>query len=118
MHLLIVGSLSGLGGAERSLLPLARELTNKGYKLTLLLLRSPNDASILSNFSGQVMVAAAGRGRRLLQLSRAIAQADCVIVTSELTPTYVTWLLSRWHGKPLIAEVQAHLSQWIQGNCH
>lgn len=117
MQLLFVGQLSGLGGAERSLMPLAQSLEQRGHKLTLLLLQPPKEAAIFSQFPGPVQVATS-RFDQLQQGLRAIAQADVVIATSELTPTYLTWLLCQWHHKPLIADVQVYLSQWIRDSCY
>lgn len=117
MRILIVGRLFGLGGAERSLMPLARELAQQGNELTLLLLRPPKNPAFFTQFPGRVMTAT-GRLSGLPQLSSAIGQADQVIVTSELTPTYITWLLCQWHRKPLIADVQVYLSRWIADSCH
>ncbi len=122
MRILIVGRLFGLGGAEQSLLPLARHLARYGYTLTLLLVRSPDSTTVFADFPGEIIQASGSslkqRIRGFWQLSRAIRQADLVIVTSELTPTYVTWLLSTWHRKPLIADVQVCLSQWIKDSCN
>jgi len=122
MRVLIVGRLFGLGGAEQSLLPLARHLAAAGYMLTLLLLRSPDSTTVFADFPGEVIQASGSslgqRIRGFWQLSRAISQADLVIVTSELTPTYVTWLLSAWYRRPLVADVQVCLSQWIKDSCN
>ncbi len=122
MNILIVGRLFGSGGAERSLMPLAKQLAHRGYDLTLLLVRSPQQDTIFHEFPGTVIKplgeSIGQRLRGLGQLSDAIAQADLVIVTSELTPTYITWLLSRWHRKPLIADVQVYLSRWITDGSH
>lgn len=121
MRLLIVGRLFGSGGAERSLLPLAHHLTRAGHELTLLLVRSPQMDGVFADFPGAVIQASGSSiGQRISgfwQLFSAIGQADLVIATSELTPTYITWMLSSWHGKPLIADVQVCLSRWINDSC-
>lgn len=117
MKLLIISQFGGIGGAERSLIPLAKELQSDGYELTLLLLKLPTDSHIFQDFPGRVLfpknASSWYRNHTLSQLNREIANTDLVIATSELSPTYISWLLSRWHRKPFIADVQVHLSQWI-----
>jgi glycosyltransferase involved in cell wall biosynthesis len=41
-----------------------------------------------------------------------------VVATSELTVTYIAWLLATLCRRPLVADVQVHLSSWIRDNCH
>lgn len=122
MRLLIVGRFLGTGGAERSLMPLAKELHRAGHELTLLLVKPPEDYLIFSEFPGTVTIpngsSAWHKFQALVQLNRAIASSDIVIATSELTVTYVSWLLSLWHRKPIVAEVQVNLSCWINDNCN
>lgn len=121
MQLLIIGEFSGIGGAERSLIPLAEQLHQAGHELTLLLTKPPQVNSIFSDFPGTVLMPTKAsvwnRFQTLAQLNRVLVNADIVIATSELTVTYVTWLLSLWHGKPLVVDVQVHLSRWIKYNC-
>lgn len=121
MQLLIVGRFTGTGGAERSLMPLAQELAQLGYELTLLLLKHPDNETVFRQFPGRVIMPVGSRTSRLQcvwHLWQAIAATDLVIATSELTPTYLAWLLCRWQHKPLIADVQVYLSCWIENACH
>jgi len=117
MRLLIVGQFVGTGGAERSLIPLAKELHGAGYELTLLLVKIPEFKIIFNDFPGTVIMPSGSypwyKFQALFQLNRALANSDIVIATSELTVTYVSWLLSLWHHKPLVADVQVNLSRWI-----
>ncbi len=120
MRVLIVGQFLGTGGAEQSLIPLAKELHSAGYELSLILLKPPVIDFVFSNFPGTVLAPKDAspwqQFQTLLQLNRAIANADVVVATSELSPTYITWLLSLWHHKPLVADVQVCLSRWISGS--
>lgn len=122
MRILIVGQLSGIGGAERSLMPLAKELHRAGHDLTLLLVKPPENYLVFNDFPGLVIISNGSfpwyKFRALMQLNRAIANADIVVATSEYTVTYVTWLLSLWHRKPLVADAQVNISRWINDNCH
>ncbi len=123
MKLLITGGFTGEGGAERTLIPLAEKLHQAGHELTLLLLRRPDAPEFFSHFPGTVVIAAEGTSwrsklRAVARLRKAVAEAELVIATSELTYTFVTWALTRWHGKPLIADIQVHLSRWIDDSCH
>ena len=117
MRILIVGQFGGMGGAERSLIPLAKVLHGDGYELTLLLMTPPANRFIFHNFPGDVLIPSGSnflhRIKTLIQLERAVATTDLVIATSELTPTYFSWLFSRWHNKPILADVQTHLSSLI-----
>jgi glycosyltransferase involved in cell wall biosynthesis len=113
LRILIVGQFTGLGGAEQSLMPLVQDWAAQGMELTLLLMRSPENSAVFQAFPGTVVIAAGGLSR-IRQLSQMIATHDLAIATSELTPTYLTWLLTRWHRKPMIADVQVVLSQWIR----
>jgi glycosyltransferase involved in cell wall biosynthesis len=120
MKILIVGQFGGIGGAERSLIPLAKELNADEYELTLLLIKPPRERCVFEDFPGAVLIPSSTnfchRIKTLIQLNHAIATTDLVIATSELTPTYITWLSSRWHGKPLIADVQTNLSEFIKSS--
>jgi glycosyltransferase involved in cell wall biosynthesis len=121
-RLLITGGFTGLGGAERTLMPLAARLCEAGYELTLLLLRPADRPQFFDDFPGTVTFAPGAslrhKAQTLMQLRRAVAAADLVIATSELTYTYATWLFAALYHKPLIADVQVHLSRWIDDNCH
>lgn len=124
MRILFVASFSGIGGAERSLMPLARDLKEQGHELTLFLARRPSDAAVFEEFAGTVDIPS-GRIRRpgrsparLLRLAGLVRRADMVVATSELTVTYVSWLLAGLWRKPLVADVQVNLSGWIRDNCH
>ena len=122
MKVLIVGRFEGMGGAERSLIPLAKEL--KEYNLKLILLRPPKNYHFVNDYPGELIIPNRSLGwdginilhhlRTFFKLNDEIRNADVVISTSELTPTYISWLLSRLHGKKLVADVQANLSKWIQ----
>ena len=124
MRILFVASFSGIGGAERSLMPLARELRQQGHELTLFLARAPFDAAVFGEFPGKVDLPDARGGQkarspaRLLRLVREVRGTDVVVATSELTVTYAAWLLAALCRKPLVADVQVHLSGWIRDNCH
>ena len=124
MKILFVGSLSGIGGAERSLMPLARQLREQGHELTLFLARPPQDAAVFEEFDGAVDIPSEGykqiskRIARLGRLVKLVNRTDVVVATSELTVTYVSWLLAALCRKPLLADVQVHLSGWIRDNCH
>ena len=124
MRILFVASFSGIGGAERSLMPLARRLNEQGHRSTLFLARPPRDDTVFKEFSGQVDIPAGSGGRsakslgRLLRLSGMIRQSDLVVATSELTPTYIATVLATLWRKPIAADVQVHLSSWIRDNCH
>jgi len=122
MRLLIVGRFSGIGGSERSLMPLAKQLHGAGYELTLLMIKPPEKDLIFKDFPGNVFIPTGSSPRHqfqaLLQLNRAIASADIVVATSEFTITYITWLLALWHRKPLVADAQVNISRWINDNCN
>jgi glycosyltransferase involved in cell wall biosynthesis len=118
MQILIVGQFGGIGGAERSLIPLAKKLHNKGNELTLLLTTVPENNLIFNQFPGKVIIPknsfSIEKLKIWINLSKLVATTDLIIATSELTPTYITWLLSLLHRKPLIADVQVYLSRWIK----
>jgi glycosyltransferase involved in cell wall biosynthesis len=118
MRILVVGQFGGIGGAERSLIPLAKELDNNGHELTLLLMKTPENNLIFNQFPGKVFIPNSSSGMDKLKiwmnLNKLVATTDLIIATSELTPTYITWLLSLWYRKPLIADVQVYLSRWIK----
>jgi len=118
MRILIVGQFGGIGGAERSLIPVAKELKNNGHELTLLLMKSPENNLLFKQFPGNVLIptglSIGDRLKTFLKLNQLVATTDLLIATSELTPTYITWLLSLWHRKPLIVDVQVYLSRWIK----
>lgn len=120
MQLFIVGRFSGIGGAERSLMPLAKKLHRAGHDLTLLLVTPPENNLIFREFPGKVIIPSGAsvwnKFQAVVQLNRAIASADIVVASSELTVTYITWLLSLWHRKLLVADVQAQLSGFINDN--
>lgn len=120
MRILFVASFSGIGGAERSLMPLARRLDQQGHSLTLFLARPPVDAAVFQEFPGRVDIPTGSGGRsakslgRLFRLSGMIRRSDLVVATSELTPTYVATVLAALWRKPLAADVQVQLSSWIR----
>ena len=120
MKILFVASFSGIGGAERSLMPLARHLKTQGHELTLFLARPPQDAAIFEEFAGVVDFPPKKSSRlvRLWRLARLVSRTDVVIATSELTVTYVSWALAAICRKPLLADVQVHLSVWIRDGCN
>lgn len=117
MHLLFVASFTGMGGAERSLIPLAKVLHRAGYDLSLLLVKPPKDDRIFRDFPGTVAMPSnstfMGKLQALVQLNKMSANADILIATSEHTVTYVSWLISLWHRKPLAADVQVCLSRRV-----
>ena len=124
MKILFVASFSGIGGAERSLMPLARQLEAQGHELTLFLARPPVDAAVFKEFPG-VVDTPKGQGganaktpAQFFRLAGLVRRTDLVVATSELTVTYAAWLLAAVWRKPLVADVQVHLSGWIRDNCH
>ena len=124
MRILFAANFSGIGGAERSLMPLARELQQRGHELTLFLVDTPFETAVFKEFAGVVDLPDTSRGQkarrpmRLLRLLLEIRRTDLVVATSELTVTYVAWVLAALWRKPLVADVQVHLSSWIRDNCH
>ncbi len=117
LQLLFVAQFSGLGGAERTLVPLAQAMVRQGDQPALALLGAPRDRFILDRFPGQVTVLDRSI-QDLVRLGNLVARADAVIATSELTPTYLTWVWAQWYRKPMFADVQVVLSAWIKDNCH
>ncbi|MDJ0796711.1 MAG: glycosyltransferase [Calothrix sp. MO_167.B12] len=126
MKLLIVGRFKGMGGSERSLISLIQEL--KDYEITLMLLKPPKNNVFFHNYAGKLIISNLSINwdkiqfihqiKTVLQLNNEISKADIIISVSELTPTYISWFLSRWHRKKLLAHVQCNLNQWIQDSNH
>ena len=123
ISVLFISRFCGTGGAERTVLSLAKYLSNKGYNLSLFQFNNPQDINIFDQFPGDVFLPNPSRIplKKFLyyyDLLKLLKKADIVIATSELTPTYFSYFLTQIYKKPLIADVQVYLSSWIESNCN
>ncbi len=124
MKILIVGRFKGMGGSERSLISLIKDLKDDGYEMILILLRPPKNDNFIKNYHGDLVIPNISidwdrinilhHVKTFFKLNNEIRNADVVVSVSELTPTYISWFLSRLHRKKLVAHVQCNLNQWIQ----
>lgn len=123
-RVLFVCSFSGHGGAERSLIPVLTELLRDNVKPTVFFVRNldydsfvtliPDRARILGSRrpTGRVL-SHFSRILTLISLAREVSQTDIVVAASELTPTYIAWILAFFFKKPLLAEVHINFEQHI-----
>lgn len=115
-RILWVGRFSGFGGAERLLKPLADDLVEHGWQVELLLTRCPEEANFFSSLGHHARIPPVGASRTwwIQEFWRIVPSFDLVICASELTPTFITFILSRLRNRPFIAQVQANLSNYFE----
>jgi glycosyltransferase involved in cell wall biosynthesis len=110
-RVLFVGRFVGEGGAERHVVLSAEHLKQHGYECALFLVKRPRATSLFKEFPGDVLMPSRESGTMVkiatyLRLWHAMKDADVIFCNSELTPTYICWLFSRFRRKAFAAEVQ------------
>jgi glycosyltransferase involved in cell wall biosynthesis len=111
MRILFVGRFIGEGGAERHVVLSAERLRQHGYECSLFLVKRPRERSLFKEFPGEVLMPSQESGIMVkiatyLRLWRAMKNADVIFCNSELTPTYICWLFSRFRRRAFAAEAQ------------
>ena len=114
MRITYLATITGQGGAERSVIPIINKQIENGHDVSLFLFRKPVCKEVLKDFSGTLSIRESGAtnfARFMRNLGRAISNSDVIISSSEYTPTYIGFWLSRLYGKVFVAEVRAALSE-------